>query len=44
MIAWAREHLATHTYPRRVEITGELPRSPRMKVLQRELRSTYTSG
>ncbi|MFI7008455.1 long-chain fatty acid--CoA ligase [Streptomyces sp. NPDC050145] len=43
VIAWSREHLAKHKYPRRVEITGELPLGPSMKVLKRELRDAYRS-
>ncbi|MFE1954662.1 MULTISPECIES: long-chain-fatty-acid--CoA ligase [Streptomyces] len=44
VIAWSREHLAKHKYPRRVEITGELPLGPSMKVLKRELRDAYRSA
>ncbi|MFD6077403.1 long-chain fatty acid--CoA ligase [Streptomyces hydrogenans] len=44
VIAWSREHLAKHKYPRRVEITGELPLGPSMKVLKRELKATYAKG
>ncbi|MZD03815.1 AMP-binding protein [Streptomyces sp. SID5785] len=41
---WAREHLAKHKYPRRVEIARELPLGPSMKVLKRALRDTYRSA
>jgi long-chain acyl-CoA synthetase len=42
--AWAKEHLAKHKYPRRVEIARELPLGPSMKVLKRELRDTYRAS
>lgn len=44
IIAWSRERLGSHKYPRRVEIVGELPLGPSMKVLKRELRTKYSTG
>ena len=44
IIAWSRERLGSHKYPRRVEIVGELPLGPSMKVLKRELRTQYSTG
>ncbi|MEU7577337.1 long-chain fatty acid--CoA ligase [Streptomyces sp. NPDC041068] len=41
VIAWSKEHLGRHKYPRRVEFTDELPLGPSMKVLKRELRTRY---
>ncbi|AHH99558.1 long-chain fatty acid--CoA ligase [Kutzneria viridogrisea] len=43
IIAWAREHLAGHKYPRRVEFVAELPMGPSHKVLKRELRRILTT-
>lgn len=42
IITWSREHLGAHKYPRRVDIVGELPLGPSMKVLKRELRTRYS--
>ncbi|MGV9354193.1 long-chain-fatty-acid--CoA ligase [Streptomyces misionensis] len=39
---WSKEHLGRHKYPRRVEVTDELPLGPSMKVLKRELRARFT--
>ena len=44
LIAWSREHLGKHKYPRRVEVVSELPLGPSMKVLKRELRAQYATG
>lgn len=44
LIAWSREHLGAHKYPRRVDVVSELPLGPSMKVLKRELRTRYSSG
>lgn len=44
LIAWSREQLGAHKYPRRVDVVTELPLGPSMKVLKRELRTRYTSG
>lgn len=44
VIAWARERLAKHKYPRRVEIVSELPLGPSHKILKRELRARLTEG
>lgn len=41
LIAWARDHLAGHKYPRRVEWAESLPLGPSHKVLKRELRARY---
>jgi long-chain acyl-CoA synthetase len=41
IVAWSREHLGKHKYPRRVEFTDTLPLGPSMKVLKRELRARY---
>ena len=42
LVAWARERLGRHKYPRRVELLGDLPMGPSHKVLKRELRSRYS--
>jgi long-chain acyl-CoA synthetase len=44
MIAWSREHLGGHKYPRRVEIVEALPMGPSHKVLKRELRTRFSKG
>ncbi|GAA3748193.1 long-chain acyl-CoA synthetase [Spinactinospora alkalitolerans] len=41
LLAWGRERLAGHKYPRRVEIVAELPLGPSHKVLKRELRARF---
>ncbi|MFD0331541.1 AMP-binding protein [Streptacidiphilus monticola] len=41
VVAWSREHLAKHKYPRRVEFVDALPLGPSHKVLKRELRARY---
>jgi long-chain acyl-CoA synthetase len=38
LIAFARERMAAYTYPRRVEIRDELPKTVSGKILRRELR------
>ncbi|MFI6879883.1 long-chain fatty acid--CoA ligase [Streptomyces sp. NPDC050400] len=38
---WSKQHLAKHKYPRRIELTTDLPLGPSMKILKRELRTTY---
>ncbi len=38
LLAYGREHLGHHMYPRRLEIRTELPLGASMKVLRRELR------
>ncbi|GMA40338.1 long-chain-fatty-acid--CoA ligase [Mobilicoccus caccae] len=40
LIAYGRENLAKHKYPRRVEIVQALPMGPSLKILKRELRRT----
>jgi long-chain acyl-CoA synthetase len=42
LVAWSREQLGRHKYPRRVEVVKTLPMGPSHKVLKRELRTTYT--
>ncbi len=42
LIAWSREHLAKHKYPRVVHLLDELPTGPSHKVLKRELRVRYS--
>jgi long-chain acyl-CoA synthetase len=41
VIAYAKEHLAKHKYPRRVEFVDVLPLGPSHKVLKRELRERF---
>jgi long-chain acyl-CoA synthetase len=38
LIAFCREELAAYKYPRRIEITDDLPKTPTGKILRRELR------
>jgi len=38
LIAWSRERLGRHKYPRHVRFVDELPLGPSHKVLKRELR------
>jgi long-chain acyl-CoA synthetase len=40
LVAWARERLGKHKYPRVVRLLGSLPLGPSGKVLKRELRET----
>ncbi|HXD28077.1 MAG TPA: long-chain fatty acid--CoA ligase [Arthrobacter sp.] len=42
IIAWARERLAKHKYPRVVRFVDEFPLGPSHKVLKRELRRTVS--
>ncbi len=42
VIAFARERLGRHKYPRRVEFVAELPLGPSHKVLKRELRRRFS--
>ncbi len=44
LIAWSREHLGGHKYPRRVEVLDALPMGPSHKVLKRELRTRFAKG
>lgn len=44
LIAYGREHLAKHKYPRRVEFVDRLPLGPSRKVLKRELRRQFGGG
>jgi acyl-CoA synthetase (AMP-forming)/AMP-acid ligase II len=43
LIAWSREHLGRHKYPRQVRFVDALPLGPSHKVLKRELRRTVVS-
>ena len=42
LIAWSRERLGRHKYPRRVRFVDSLPVGPSHKVLKRELRRTFS--
>ncbi|MCW2867146.1 MAG: Long-chain-fatty-acid--CoA ligase, partial [Marmoricola sp.] len=42
LVAWSREHLAKHKYPRVVHLLDELPTGPSHKVLKRELRTQFS--
>jgi long-chain acyl-CoA synthetase len=42
LIAWSKERLGRHKYPRQVRFVDELPLGPSMKVLKRELRKTFS--
>ena len=44
LIAWSREQLGRHKYPRRVEVLDALPMGPAHKVLKRELRTQYSTA
>ena len=41
LVAWARERLGRHKYPRVVHFVDELPLGPSHKVLKRELRTRF---
>ncbi|MGZ4436068.1 MAG: long-chain-fatty-acid--CoA ligase [Nocardioides sp.] len=41
LVAWSREQLGRHKYPRRVELVPALPMGPSHKVLKRELRARF---
>jgi long-chain acyl-CoA synthetase len=41
VIAWSRERLGRHKYPRQIRFVDELPIGPSHKVLKRELRRTF---
>jgi long-chain acyl-CoA synthetase len=43
LIAWSRERLGGHTYPRIVRFVDTLPLGPSHKVLKRELRRTLSA-
>jgi long-chain acyl-CoA synthetase len=43
VIAWSRDHLAGHKYPRIVQVVEEFPLGPSGKVLKRELVARYRS-
>lgn len=40
-LAWGKEHLAHHKYPRVVHVLAELPTGPSQKILKRELRARF---
>lgn len=42
LIAWSRERLGKHKYPRRIEVVEELPLGPSHKVLKRVLRTQFS--
>ncbi|MBP2475914.1 long-chain acyl-CoA synthetase [Crossiella equi] len=44
VVAWCRERLGSHKYPRRVVVVDELPLGPSHKVLKRELRDWVVQG
>jgi long-chain acyl-CoA synthetase len=44
LIAWSREQLGRHKYPRLVQVVDALPMGPSHKVLKRELRNRYPDG
>ncbi len=44
LVAWSREQLGRHKYPRHVEVVESLPMGPSHKVLKRELRVRFGSG
>lgn len=41
LLAWGRERLGRHKYPRLVRVVPELPMGPSQKVLKRELRQRF---
>jgi acyl-CoA synthetase (AMP-forming)/AMP-acid ligase II len=41
LVAWSREQLGGHKYPRRVELLDALPMGPSHKILERELRTLF---
>jgi long-chain acyl-CoA synthetase len=44
LVAWSREQLGAHKYPRHVEVVDALPMGPSHKVLKRELRTRFAGG
>lgn len=44
LLAWVREQIAAHKYPRRIEIVDELPLGPSGKVLKRALVERFGPG
>jgi len=44
VVAWAKERLGGHKYPRIVHVVDALPLGPSHKVLKRELRRTFSGG
>ena len=43
LLAWGKENLAHHKYPRLVRVLPELPMGPSQKVLKRELRRRFSA-
>ncbi|HUC23995.1 MAG TPA: long-chain fatty acid--CoA ligase, partial [Streptosporangiaceae bacterium] len=43
LVAWGKERLARHKYPRLVRVLPELPVGPSQKVLKRELRRQFSA-
>jgi fatty-acyl-CoA synthase len=44
LIAWSRERMAAYKYPRIVEFTDQLPKSPVGKILWRELQEAENAA
>jgi long-chain acyl-CoA synthetase len=44
LVAWCRERLGRHKYPRQIRFVEQLPLGPSHKVLKRELRRRITAG
>jgi long-chain acyl-CoA synthetase len=44
LVAWSRERLGRHKYPRQIRFVEQLPLGPSHKVLKRELRRRITAG
>lgn len=44
LLAWAKEHLGKHKYPRSVRFAEELPMGPSLKVLKREIKRKLADG
>lgn len=42
LVAWCRDRLGRHKYPRQIRFVDELPLGPSHKVLKRELRQRYS--
>jgi long-chain acyl-CoA synthetase len=44
LIEFCRGELAAYKYPRRVEVLGDMPKTPTGKLLRRELRERASGG
>jgi len=44
LIAWSKERLGRHKYPRKIRFVDQMPMGPSHKVLKRELRKTVGTG